>query len=337
MAVLALFVFGITLLGAATEALSPALERLLAPVVVGDPSALGVAWLASYVLGNGSVVATLALSLFVNDLLGPSQLFLMVAGSRLGSAAIVLFVGALDYVQKGPLSLRDSLGLGLLAFVLTYTVYLPATLVGYVSLPWARSAFARLDTVGAGVRAPSVLDPLTTALTEQFGGLVAFVVALALVVVSLRLFDRVFDRVDDEWLRAVVFSRFENPWLSFATGVVVTAATTSVAFSLGVVVPLYNRDYIERSEVVPYVLGANVGTFADTLLVAFVLQSPTAVATVVLLVGLGTVFTLVALLRYETYYEAVAAVHDRVLANRITMTVAITCLVLVPLGLLFVR
>lgn len=44
-------------------------------------------------------MATLALSLRKADLLSSTQLFAMVAESRLG-AAIVVFIGAADYLQR---------------------------------------------------------------------------------------------------------------------------------------------------------------------------------------------------------------------------------------------
>ncbi|MFB6352508.1 MAG: sodium:phosphate symporter, partial [Halobacteriales archaeon] len=88
------------LLGAATDAAAPLLRRALVTVVAGDAPSLGLGWLGAYAVANGSVVAALALSLFRADILSSSQLFLMVAGSRLGAAAIVVFIGAADYLQR---------------------------------------------------------------------------------------------------------------------------------------------------------------------------------------------------------------------------------------------
>lgn len=59
-----------------------------------------MSWLVTYALTNGSVVAALALSLFQAGLVSLSEAFLMVAGSRLGGAAIVVLVGVFEYLQK---------------------------------------------------------------------------------------------------------------------------------------------------------------------------------------------------------------------------------------------
>ncbi|MEF8774673.1 MAG: hypothetical protein V5A23_06220 [Halobacteriales archaeon] len=90
---MALFVFAVQLLGTATEAAAPLLERMLRSVLVGDAAALGVGWLAAYGPINWSVVV--ALSLLGAAVVTTSEAFLLVAGSRLGGAAVVVLVMAL--------------------------------------------------------------------------------------------------------------------------------------------------------------------------------------------------------------------------------------------------
>lgn len=335
--VLALFFAAIQLLGTATDALSPVLQRVLGRLLVGDLPALGIAWLASYALGNGSVIAALALSLFAADLVTPSQLFLLIAGSRLGAAAIVLLIGLLDYVQKRELMLSDSLKLGLLTFVLTYSIYVPVTVVGYLSIPWFEPLLPRVDLSSVGIRSPTLLESVAVALTERVGALVVFLLAGGLILLSLKLFDRVFEHVDREWLRRSVFVYLDNRWLSAALGVLVTGATTSVAFSLGVLVPLYNRGYLKRSELVPYVLGANIGTLLDTLLVALVLGNPVGLVTVGLFLALATVLTGLALVLYRPYYGAVTVVQNRILRGGPVFVGTLVLLVVLPFVFILIR
>lgn len=331
---LALFLFGVQLLGTATEAAAVPLGRFFDRYVAGDVRALGVSWVATYALTNGSVVAALAVSLFDAGVVTATQLYLMVAGSRLGAAAIVVFVGALDYLQKRRYSVGKAISLGLLTFLLTHSVYLPATLVGYLLLPWFRTAFA---DVGGHLELTfqplSVLEPATTAIVDAVGAAPGFGVAVLVLFGSLNLFDRVLKRVDTEWLRQRVFRRFRRRWVSLGLGVLVTGITTSVAFSLGVIVPLYNRGYLERREVVPYVLGANIGTLFDTVVVAVVLESPEAVAFVLALLVVGTAVTLVELLWFSVYFDAIEGFHTRLVDDRRALAAFLVSLVLVPVSL----
>ena len=56
-----------------------------------------------------------------------------------------------------------------------------------------------------------------------------------------------------------------RPLVTFALGLAVTTLTMSVSVSLSVLVPLSARGYIRRENVIPYIMGANITTFVDTL------------------------------------------------------------------------
>lgn len=334
---IAAFLFAVQLLGAATTAVEPLVREFLAAVLVGDASALGLGWVTTYLLTNGSVVAVLAVSLFEADLVDPGQLYLLVAGSRLGAAAIVVLVGALDYFQKRRFSFEQSTSLGLLTFVVTHTVYLPATVLGYLTLGPAQSLLGGFSgDLVPEVRLLAVFDPVTEWVLGLIGPGPSFLVAVAVLFGALRALDRLLARVDTETFRQYVFRHFERPWVSFAVGLVVTSLTTSVAFSLGVVVPLYNREFVTREEILPYVLGANVGTLVDTVLVAVVLQTSVGTATVLWLVVVSTLVTVVAMLGYRHYATAVSGFQGLILGDRRYLFAFLAALVAVPLALVAV-
>ena len=336
-ATIVLFLFAVQLLGATTTAAAPTLRRVLTRVVVGDSSALGLSWLAAYGLGNGSVVAALALSLFSAGLVPASQLFLMIAGSRLGAAAIVVFIGALDYLQKHQYSLQEGVSMGLLTFLLTHSIYVPVTVIGYLMLPFATDPVSDFDGIQAVGGGPlSLFSAITDGITGTVGAAPAFLLAVLLLFGSLQLFDRMLGRVETSVMRTYLFRHFKRTWLSFGLGLLITTVTTSVAFSLGVIVPLYNRDYVTRAELMPYVLGANIGTLFDALIVALVLPAPVGVTTVLLLLGIATGVTLVALAGYEWYSWAIETVDNHLLEDRRAFVAFVVSLVLGPLALVVV-
>lgn len=333
---LALFLLGIQLLGTTTEVAAAPLDGVFDQYAAGDGQALGISWMATYVLTNGSVIAALAVSLFEADVVTGPQLFLMVAGSRLGAAAIVVLIGVLDFLQKRRYSLGQATSLGLLAFLLTHSIYVPATVFGYLLLP-------RLEGLltGAGMRFElainplALLEPAMAGLIGHTGVATGFALAVVLLVGSLNLFDRVLARVDTSWLRRQVFHRFRNRWVAVGLGLVITGLTTSVAFSLGVIVPLYNRGYLERREVVPYILGANIGTLFDTLVVAVVLDSPNGVVLVLALLAVGSVITLSVMALFTPYLAAIEAIQTRLVDDRRALAAFLVSLALVPLSLTF--
>jgi len=332
-----LFLFAVQLLGAATNALAPELRPVLERYVVGPGSAVGVSWLASIGVLNGSVVAAVAVTLFHAVLVTESQLFFLVVGSRLGGAGIVVVLGGVDYLQHPHYTLREATGLGVLTFLVTHTVYLPAMLLGAVGV----AAFdVDLAGVGAllGVRVQwfGFFTPIATAVTSAVGSTVAFLLAFLLLLASMRLFDRVFASVDTRWLQTWSRRLLDWKWAAFTLGVVITAVVTSIAFSLGVVVPLYNRGYVDRDHLIPYVLGASLGTLSDTLLVGLVLESPVGFATVLLVVVTAGLVTLLALLADDRYVAFIDGGYDLVVSSPRTFAVFVALLVVVPLLLVLI-
>ena len=69
--------------------------------------------------------------------------------------------------------------------------------------------------------------------------------------------------------------------------------TLSVSVALTVLVPLAVKGYVKRDEALPYIMGANITTLADTLVVAMLQPTPDA-AQVVLAEAIGvTIVSLV--------------------------------------------
>ncbi|GAB6861752.1 hypothetical protein ACFR97_14680 [Haloplanus litoreus] len=135
----------------------------------------------------------------------------MTAGSRLGSAAIVVFVGALDHLQRTGSSLQHSIRMGLLVFLLTHSIYLPATLRGYLALPALSPPIRAVNGDWTlGVRALATMDPLVVGITTRLGPLLSVLFAVALLLGSLHLFDRLLGRVDTSTRRGHFFDRFER-------------------------------------------------------------------------------------------------------------------------------
>jgi len=331
------FLFAIQLLSEALQTLSPAIRPVFRRQALNGVQLVGASWFAAYVVMNGSAVAAIALSLFSAGVVGVVELFLLVAGSRLGASGIVLLIGALEYLRIREYSLAESMRLGILTFIVSFTIYAPATVLGAGAMRWINSDVWREGIEAGGVPGGvGFLGSYTARTIRLLGAGPSALLALGLFVGSLHLLDGLLEQVDEDWLRDRMFERLRRHWLSFGLGLGVTAAATSVAFSTGLLVPIYNRGYITRREIVPYVVGASLGTLTDTLLVALVLDSGVGVATVLVLLAVAAVCAGAALAFYDVYYGGVDAVQERLLRDERAFAAFLAALVVVPLALVVV-
>lgn len=328
-AALFLFVLAIQLMKEGAKALGPGLAD--SPLFSNAFSTLGAGWLGAYVVLSGSPVAAVALSLYVGGASTELQTFTMLSGSRLGAAFVVLLVGFLYAVRSRGRNRTESIGMGVLALSLTAVVYVPGMLVGYGIL---KSGILDGIRLSASDNVLSLVDviwgPALEALTE-LPDWSLLPLGLAIILVSFRLLDRVLPQLDGERHGSERAAWLKRPWPMFALGCLVATLTLSVSVALTALVPLASRGYIKREESIPYIMGANITTLADTLVAAMILGNSIAVH-IVLAEAIGvSIISLVYLgFFYGPLRRSIMALDDWVTASTRRLWLFVAVLFLLP-------
>lgn len=331
---LALFVLSLQLLRSGAAQLTPLLERL---DVTGLRQSIGFGWLGAYVMLSGSPVAAISLTLFSSGAITDVGTLGMLTGSRLGASFIVLLVGFL-YHLRGQRRVA-SVAIGVLAFLVTATIYLPALALGVIMLRQGWIDGMRLPQIPDAFNSilNRIFDPVVSWITVVLPGWGVFVVGVGVLLIAFKLFDSVLPEVNPET------SRFGNlaqsvyrPWIMFLVGAGFTTITLSVSVSLTLLVPLASRGYIRRENVIPYMLGANITTFIDTLVASFLVGEPRAYTVVLNQMICVAIFSLLALfLAYRPYQRSMNQLLDRILSSPTSLAIFVLCTVGIPLVLLF--
>lgn len=271
--------------------------------VQGATNALGFGWLAAYLVMSGSPIAALSLALFGGGTLSPLETFAMINGSRLGASFIVLFTGFFYYLRgnRG----RGVVSMGVLSMITTATIYFPAMLLGSYVLGQQWLAGVRLAPPRVfGAALDVVYGPIVETAATHLHRSGVFIIGLICLVIAFRLFDRALTPVDSDLLQTRWGRQLEHPLAMFALGLVVTSITLSVSVSLSVLVPLAGRGYVRREHVIPYIMGANISTFVDTLVAALLIQVPVAFTIVLTeMLAVAAVSVLVLATCYGPYHR----------------------------------
>jgi Na+/phosphate symporter len=331
-----LFILALQLLKSGARALVPFVREGLA--VQNPANALGFGWLFAYVALSGSPVAATALTLFDAGALDALGTFAMITGSRLGAAFIVLAIGFV-YTLRGH-ERHGSLAMGLLSFVITAAVYLPALVLGYLLL--ATGAFDWLQPRGGQGLVSAIdliFDPLVALAEASLPHWAVFLIGFGVLWYSLSLIDHA---LPDMRLQESAFSGMARllyrPLVTFGLGLAVTSVTMSVSVSLSMLVPLSARGYIRRENVIPYIMGANITTFVDTLVAALLLNNPRAFTVVLVeMVSVALVSLAILLLAYVPYERAMLRAVHRIGASRRSLTYFLIVIVGIPVALMFAR
>jgi Na+/phosphate symporter len=297
-----LFVVALGLMRHGAHSLSFLLKEML--IHQNPIHTLGLGWLASYLLLSGSPVAATALTFFDSGALNEVQTFTMIVGTRFGAIFVTVFFGLLYYWEGT--HTKKSLAVGVLAYLTTFWVALGSLLVGLVLLPLVHFDFRAPDLVADGLDV--VFKPIVNAATTMLPPWGVFLVGLVVLMLSFKIVDLALPDLRKREFHSQQFIRMlHSPMAMFLLGVLVTLISPSVSVSCGVLVPLYAKGYIRASRLVPYVMGANIATFSDTLLAALWLDNPDAVhvvMTVVVSIGLVSLTILLfGFLKYEIMIE----------------------------------
>jgi len=284
-----LFVLSLELLKKGAAAVGPLLRGM---DVGGLAGALGFGWMMACVVLSGSPVAAIALALLASRTLSTEEAFAMIGGSRLGASFVVLVIGMLDDLRNRRTEKRSAY-IGVAALVSTAVVYLPALGLGLMALRAGAFHGLRLEGRDVGSLVAAVYAPITRLAASVLPSWVLFLAGIGCLLFAFRVLDRVLPDLQSRPTPMSLAGRVTyQPWFMFAVGLGVTALTLSVSVSLSLLVPLAARGYIRRENVVPYILGANITTFIDTLFAGAVVGHPDAVRVVAVLMATVTALSL---------------------------------------------
>lgn len=330
---IALFVVSLMMVKEGAGALTPLLRNEFS--VTSAWSALGFGWLTAMIILSGSPIAATALAFLDAGALTSTETFMMIAGTRIGAAFIVLFIGFI-YTLRGKQS-ESTLGAGLLSLLVTQTVYLPSLMLGYFLI---QSSWVVNWNAAANPNISSPVDALVNPVLALVASIVApwslFLIGFSLMLVSFWTFDHSLPEFGlDQTSLGRVNRLLYRPIVSFAMGAALTAVTMSVSVSLGLLVPLSSRGFIRQENVIPYIMGANITTFIDTLIAAALLSNPSAVTVVIVhMVSVSLISLLILVFFFSFYERGMAYAAEYIGHYKLALGVYLGFTLLIPIALL---
>ena len=330
-----LFVLAISLMKDGALSITPLIQNIFS--INNVANSLGFGWLFAYIIMSGSPVAAASLTFYDSGIIDKLGAFGMITGSRFGAGFIVLFIGFL-YVLRG----RDrstSLSMGLLSLLVTFTTYLPGFFLGAFILKagwfdqWQLQSGAQLEST-----IDLVIEPFVYLATNLLPDWAVFLFGLGIILVSFSLFDKCLPQMTLKeshvgWMSRLVY----RPIVMFLLGATITMVSMSVSLSLSILVPLSARGFVRRENVIPYIMGANITTFIDTLLAAVLLNNPSAFTIIfVEMAGITIISAMILLLIYRYYQSAILKITSRITADNRNLALFMISIFILPILLILI-
>ena len=127
-----------------------------------------------------------------------------------------------------------------------------------------------------------------------------------------------------------------KPWVMFLLGSGVTMISMSVSVSLSILVPLSNRGFVRRENVIPYIMGANITTFIDTLMAAVLLGNPSAFSVVLVsMLTIALISLVIILFFFRSYERLILGLANQLLSHRKWLAAYMFVIFAIPILLMF--
>lgn len=330
-----LFILAITLMKEGAYGLGPLVRDQFA--VTNPANSLGFGWLFAYVIMSGSPVAAAALAFLDAGIIDELSTYTMITGSRLGASLIVLFIGFI-YVLRGR-SRITSLDMGLLSLAVTGSTYLAGLIIGLGMLHTGVLNNIQLASGTLLISATGLIfDPISTALLAILPRWSLFLVGLGIIIFSFNLVDKCLPQMALKESQLGHMSRLVyRPWVMFLLGAAITLISMSVSVSLAILVPLSQRGFVRRENVIPYIMGANITTFIDTLFAAVLLSDPSAFTVVLAsMVSITIISILILATTYRRYEHAMLLFVAWIMQDNRNLAFFLATILLIPIILMIV-
>lgn len=330
-----LFILALTLMKDGARGLAPIVESRFA--FDNAANTLGFGWLFAYAVMSGSPVAASALAFLDAGIIDPIQTFTMIIGSRMGASFIILFIGFI-YVLRGR-NRATSLSMGLLSFTVTGSLQVGSLIIGTLLL---RSGWLSHFTFGRGVSAIAIIDLIFDPISRFFQSILPtwalFLIGLGIILLTFNLFDKCLPEMTIKESQVGRVSRLVyNPTIMFLLGAGVTLVSMSVSVSLSILVPLSHRGFVRRENVIPYIMGANITTFIDTLFAAVLLNNHDAVSVVLAqMLGVTLASLVIMLTAFRNYERSSLRFVAWVTEKNANMALFMIAIFILPLVLTFI-
>jgi Na+/phosphate symporter len=184
----------------------------------------------------------------------------------------------------------------------------------------------------------TVYTPLIQQLDHWLPGWALLLCGLLALPGGFSLIDRALPDIDPEHASSLPLERLiSHPLALLLLGAAMTSVTLSVSVSISLIVPLSIKGIIQPRHCLPYIMGANIATFIDTLTVAYIIGGAAAFTIVLVeIISVVLVSLCVFLFCYHQFAQVILYAQERITQSKTMLMLFLGTMFITPLLLLLI-
>jgi|TARA_Y100000310_G_scaffold337938_1_gene426266 sodium-dependent phosphate cotransporter len=295
-----LFILSIELIKKSSLLLAPDIKNLLIQNIT-PLKAISVGWFTTSVVQSSGAVGSITAAFTGNDIINLTTAVYILIGASLGTTITAMIISLITVTYK-----RRDFRHGF-EIALSYSIFSALLAVIVFFLEFFFSIFSKISLFLATalenktflLEIPDIIgiitNPLINIVPIENQKFLALAFGFILLITVLRYIGHsVMDVLGGEKkARKFINKHFESKYKAYFIGVVLTAIVFSSSITIGLLVPLATARLISLRKAIPFILGANLGTFTDTFLAALIIGKTAAIATAFAYALLGVLGTII--------------------------------------------
>ena len=338
------FIFSIELIKKISLFLAPIVKDFLAQSLT-PIKAIATGWFTTSIVQSSGAVGSVVATFAGNDLINlPTAVYILI-GASLGTTITALIISLVIVAQR-----RKDFRHGF-EIALAYAIYSAILVVIVFVLEYFFGFFSRISLFLANLIGPKIsllnvpnfigliTSPIINFLFKYGNKLALLVLGFVILIFTLKYIGKSMILVlgGEDKAKNFINKYFDSKYKAYFIGVVLTAIVFSSSITVGLLVPLAVARLISLRKAIPFILGADLGTFTDVFLASVIIDQPFALATALTYMLFGVIGAIVFLPNVDFLHRMTKFTSKRLIKiSRKKAFYLLVAFVLIPLVVILV-
>jgi sodium-dependent phosphate cotransporter len=325
------FISGIVVIKSAAVILGESLAEKIVLLIGDTTSGVFAGWLGTAVVQSSGAFDSIVVCFTSSGVMPLSLAVATIIGAEMGTTVTPFFISILGHVRKGK-RLMASFNV-----TISHVMYNLFTLLLFYPAELFFGIFTNIATKGSRIflRAPwlqafpdivDVATPWVDGLVEAippWAGLTLGGVMLIVALTGLEKYMTAIFSMPRSW--NLIRATFTKPYRAFMAGFIFTILVPSTTVMVSLLVPLAGSGVIRADYyILPYILGANIGTVFDVMIAALTTGDPASLGVWLVHLAINLTGAIIFMPLLEPFSRLVRWIAERIAASpRLTLAIAV--------------
>jgi len=315
------FILSIEIIKKSTLLLAPDIKEFFL-LNLNPIKAVSAGWFATSIVQSSGAVSSVAASFAGNNIINIPTVVYILIGALLGTTITALIISLItaakqrrDFRHGFEIGLSHSIYAIFLLVIVSFLEYF-FQFFSKIALFLAPKIQGKLMLLKVPDLVSLITNPIINPIFAKNHSLFLLLLGFAILIFTLKYLGKAVIGVlgGEDKARGFINKYFDSKYKAYLIGVLLTAIVFSSSITIGLLVPLAVSRLINLKKAIPFILGANVGTFTDVFLVSIIIGKMPALATAIcylLMAIVGTVifFPNINFLHKTTKYVSKKLIH----------------------------